>query len=170
MPTHIGALDQGTTSTRFIIFDRFGSIVARAQKEHEQIYPQPGWVEHDPEEIWRNTQDVIAQAMQTNGLKPKNLPAIGITNQRETTMGGKRKTGKPESPSATQLSGRIRASRRRSLSSLRAAARTATVRRLGYRSPPISAASNCAGFSMRSKTHGSKPSPAICSLATSTLF
>src|SRR6202051_4479061 len=95
MPTHIGALEQGTTSTRFIIFDRFGSIVARAQKEHEQIYPQPGWVEHDPEEIWRNTQDVIAQAMQTNGLKPKDLAAIGITNQRETTMVWNRKTGKP---------------------------------------------------------------------------
>src|ERR1700692_3802944 len=95
MPTHIGALDQGTTSTRFIIFDRFGSIVARAQKEHEQIYPQPGWVEHDPEEIWRNTKYVMPQAMQTNGLKPKDLAAIGITNQRETTMVWNRKTGKP---------------------------------------------------------------------------
>lgn len=95
MPTYIGALDQGTTSTRFIVFDRFGRIVASAQKEHEQIYPQPGWVEHDPEEIWRNTQDVIAEAMQTSGLKAKDLAAIGITNQRETTVVWNRKTGKP---------------------------------------------------------------------------
>ena len=64
MSTYIGAIDQGTTSTRFIVFDRSGRIVSVAQKEHEQIYPQPGWVEHDPLEIWRRTQDVIADAMQ----------------------------------------------------------------------------------------------------------
>ena len=63
MSKYIGAIDQGTTSTRFIVFDRSGRIVSVAQKEHEQIYPQPGWVEHDAEEIWRRTQEVIEEAM-----------------------------------------------------------------------------------------------------------
>jgi glycerol kinase len=92
--SYLGAIDQGTTSTRFIVFDRAGRIVAVAQKEHEQIYPKPGWVEHDPEEIWRRTQEVIAEAMQQRGLRPKDLAAIGITNQRETTVLWNRKTGK----------------------------------------------------------------------------
>jgi glycerol kinase len=91
---YLGAIDQGTTSTRFIVFDRSGSIVWAAQKEHEQIYPKPGWVEHDPEEIWRHTQDVIAQAMEAKGLRPKDLAGIGITNQRETTIVWNRKTGR----------------------------------------------------------------------------
>jgi glycerol kinase len=91
----IGAIDQGTTSTRFLVFDRAGQVVASAQKEHRQIYPQPGWVEHDPEEIWSRTQEVIAEAMQQRGLKPASLAAIGITNQRETTVLWNRHTGKP---------------------------------------------------------------------------
>jgi glycerol kinase len=91
----IGAIDQGTTSTRFIIFDRAGRIVGTAQEEHQQIYPKPGWVEHDPEEIWRRTQSVIEQAMQTAKLRPSDLVAIGITNQRETTVVWNKKTGKP---------------------------------------------------------------------------
>ena len=95
MPDYIGAIDQGTTSTRFIVFDRAGRIVAAAQKEHEQIYPQPGWVEHDPEEIWRRTQEVIAEALAQRGLQPADLAAIGITNQRETTVLWNRKTGRP---------------------------------------------------------------------------
>jgi len=95
MSSYIGAIDQGTTSTRFMVFDRFGRIVCVAQREHEQIYPKPGWVEHDPEEIWRRTQEVIADAMQQRGLRPKDLAAIGITNQRETTVVWNRKTGKP---------------------------------------------------------------------------
>ena len=93
--SYIGAIDQGTTSTRFIVFDRSGRVVSVAQKEHEQIYPKPGWVEHDPEEIWRRTQEVVADAMQQKGLRPKDLAAIGITNQRETTVVWNRKTGKP---------------------------------------------------------------------------
>jgi len=93
--SYIGAIDQGTTSTRFMVFDKTGRIVSVAQKEHEQIYPQPGWVEHDPEEIWRRTQDVMAEAMQQRALRPKDLAAIGITNQRETTIVWNRKTGKP---------------------------------------------------------------------------
>jgi glycerol kinase len=92
--SYLGAIDQGTTSTRFIVFDRSGRIVSVAQQEHEQIYPKPGWVEHDPEEIWRRTQEVIAEALQQRGLRPKDLAAIGITNQRETTVLWNRKTGK----------------------------------------------------------------------------
>jgi glycerol kinase len=90
---YIGAIDQGTTSTRFIIFDRHGTIAAQAQKEHEQIYPRPGWVEHDPQEIWFRTQQVIGEAMQQASLQPRDLVGIGITNQRETTVVWDRKTG-----------------------------------------------------------------------------
>src|SRR6516165_5706335 len=94
MPAYLGALDQGTTSTRFIIFDRSGRVVSRAQEEHEQIYPAPGWVEHDPEEIWRRTQDVMRRAMQHQVLQPKDLAALGITNQRETVILWNKKTGR----------------------------------------------------------------------------
>ena len=95
MANYIGAIDQGTTSTRFIVFDRSGHIAAVAQKEHEQIYPQPGWVEHNPEEIWQNTREVIWEAMARGRLQASDLVAIGITNQRETTVVWNRKTGKP---------------------------------------------------------------------------
>jgi glycerol kinase len=95
MASYIGAIDQGTTSSRFIVFDRSGRIVSTAQREHEQIYPKPGWVEHDPAEIWRCTADVIQQAMEARGLRPQDLAAIGITNQRETTVVWHKKTGKP---------------------------------------------------------------------------
>jgi glycerol kinase len=92
---YIGAIDQGTTSTRFIVFDVAGKAVACAQKEHRQIYPQPGWVEHDAEEIWDRSQEVITQAMAEARLKASDLAAIGITNQRETTVLWNKKTGKP---------------------------------------------------------------------------
>ncbi|HXB67637.1 MAG TPA: glycerol kinase GlpK [Candidatus Acidoferrales bacterium] len=95
MPNYIGAIDQGTTSTRFIVFDESGRIVSVAQKEHEQIYPQPGWVEHDANEIWRRTQEVIAGALEQRGLRSSDLAAIGITNQRETTVVWDRRTGLP---------------------------------------------------------------------------
>jgi len=95
MTAYLGALDQGTTSTRFIVFDRTGRIVSVGQKEHVQIYPKPGWVEHDPDEIWRHTQEVIEQAMRQGDLRPKDLAAIGITNQRETTLVWERSTGRP---------------------------------------------------------------------------
>ena len=95
MPDYVGAIDQGTTSTRFIVFSRSGQIVATAQKEHAQIYPQPGWVEHSPQEIWARTQEVIAEAMQSKGLTANDLAAVGITNQRETTVVWNRKTGQP---------------------------------------------------------------------------
>ena len=86
MNKYVGAIDQGTTSTRFIVFDRTGATIASAQMEHRQIFPQPGWVEHDPAEIWRNTQAVIRCALDSAGLTPRDLAAVGITNQRETTL------------------------------------------------------------------------------------
>jgi glycerol kinase len=95
MSNYIGAIDQGTTSTRFIVFDRSGRIVSVAQKEHEQIFPQPGWVEHDASEIWRRTEDVIVEALKHRGLRAADLASIGITNQRETTVVWDRKTGHP---------------------------------------------------------------------------
>ena len=95
MHDYIGAIDQGTTSSRFIVFDRMGRIVSSAQKEHEQIYPKPGWVEHDPAEIRRRVEEVVAEAMQAKGLAPSDLAAIGITNQRETTVLWSKSTGKP---------------------------------------------------------------------------
>ncbi len=94
MANCVGAIDQGTTNTRFAIFDRAGSLMTIAQKEHRQIYSQPGWVEHDPEEIWQATQAVISEAMQRAGIQAADLAAIGITNQRETTILWNRKTGK----------------------------------------------------------------------------
>jgi len=93
--TYLGAIDQGTSSTRFIIFDESTRIVADAQIEHEQICPRPGWVEHDPIEIWRNTQTVLSGALRAGGLRPEALAAIGITNQRETTIVWDRRTGVP---------------------------------------------------------------------------
>jgi glycerol kinase len=95
MKSYIGALDQGTTSTRFMIFDKAARIAAVAQKEHQQIFPQPGWVEHDPQEILRRVDEVIREALQKAGLSSSELAAIGITNQRETTVVWERKSGKP---------------------------------------------------------------------------
>ena len=95
MTKYMGAIDQGTTSTRFIVFDRTGAMIASAQKEHRQIYPQPGWVEHDPLEIWQNTQLVAADALHRAGLGSHDLAAVGITNQRETTLVWDRITGQP---------------------------------------------------------------------------
>ncbi|MDY5932217.1 MAG: glycerol kinase GlpK [Candidatus Ornithospirochaeta sp.] len=92
---YVGAIDQGTTSTRFIIFNEEGSIVATSQIEHRQIYPKPGWVEHDPEEIWNNTCFVIRDALRKAGLEGREIAAIGITNQRETVVAIDRNTGKP---------------------------------------------------------------------------
>src|SRR5579871_1294137 len=93
--SYIGAIDQGTTSTRFILFDRAGRIVSSAQREHPQIYPRPGWVELNPIAIWRNTEWAIGEALDAKGLKPGSLAAVGITNQRETTLVWDRKTGEP---------------------------------------------------------------------------
>lgn len=95
MAQYIGALDQGTTSTRFIIFNKSGAIVASHQLEHEQILPQAGWVEHHPVEIWQRVQAVIRGALDKAGLNGRDLGAIGITNQRETTIVWDKHTGQP---------------------------------------------------------------------------
>ncbi len=95
MTRYIGAIDQGTTSSRFIVFDCAGAIVAMAQREHRQIYPHPGWVEHDPMDILGNTRAVIAEALRDANLTSYDLAAIGITNQRETTVLWDRATGAP---------------------------------------------------------------------------
>jgi glycerol kinase len=95
MPGYIGAIDQGTTSTRFIVFDRRGEIVALDSREHAQIYPQPGWVEHDAAEIWNDTRRAIDGALAKASLSASDLAAIGVTNQRETTVLWDRRTGEP---------------------------------------------------------------------------
>ncbi|MGW4525270.1 glycerol kinase GlpK [Amycolatopsis sp. NPDC004378] len=95
MPDYVGAVDQGTTSTRFMIFDHGGNEIARHQLEHEQILPKPGWVEHDATEIWERTRSVIATALNKANLTHSDLAALGITNQRETTVVWNRRTGRP---------------------------------------------------------------------------
>ena len=95
MPDYVGAIDQGTSSSRFIVFDRAGAIISLAQKEHRQIYPKPGWVEHDPAEILANTKEVMGAALARANLSAADLVAVGITNQRETTLLWDRKTGEP---------------------------------------------------------------------------
>uniref|UniRef100_A0A7S3D4Q1 glycerol kinase n=1 Tax=Palpitomonas bilix TaxID=652834 RepID=A0A7S3D4Q1_9EUKA len=92
---YIGAIDQGTTSTRFIVFDEAGAIVSVAQEEHSQIYKSAGWVEHDPDEIWEKTCKVAEIALKKAGITGENLAAVGVTNQRETTMVWSRSSGKP---------------------------------------------------------------------------
>jgi glycerol kinase len=95
MPELIAAIDQGTTSTRCILLDHDGKIVCWDQKEHAQIFPRPGWVEHDPEEIWANTLGVVRGALEKGGVVPADVVALGVTNQRETTVVWDRRTGKP---------------------------------------------------------------------------
>ncbi|WP_135854443.1 glycerol kinase GlpK [Halorussus salinus] len=92
--TYVGAIDQGTTGTRFMVFDHGGQVVANSYETHEQMYPEPGWVEHDPVEIWENTKSVVRSALEDAGLTADQLAAIGVTNQRETTLLWDRDTGK----------------------------------------------------------------------------
>ncbi|WDZ85134.1 glycerol kinase GlpK [Micromonospora cathayae] len=94
-PEHVAAIDQGTTSSRCIVFDRAGEIVAVAQHEHRQVFPRPGWVEHDAEEIWANVERAVREALAAAGIGPEGLAAVGITNQRETTVVWDRATGRP---------------------------------------------------------------------------
>ncbi len=95
MPKYVAAIDQGTTSTRFIVFNHAGNVVAVEQKEHQQIYPKPGWVEHDPLEIWARTREVIQGVILKDEIDPKEIAAIGVTNQRETTVVWDKSTGQP---------------------------------------------------------------------------
>jgi glycerol kinase len=95
MPELVGAIDQGTSSTRFMVFDASGRVVALAQEEHRQILPRPGWVEHDPAEIWDKTCAVVERALSEARLTVADLAAVGITNQRETTVVWERQSGEP---------------------------------------------------------------------------
>ena len=95
MSKYVMALDQGTTSSRCIIFDHQGKIIAKAQKEFQQIFPKPGWVEHNPLEIWSSQLSVMIEAQALSNIKAIDLAGIGITNQRETTVVWNKETGKP---------------------------------------------------------------------------
>ena len=95
MADFVGAVDQGTTSTRFMVFDHSGAEVARHQLEHTQVMPRPGWVEHNPIEIWERTSAVIMTALNALNLRAADLAALGVTNQRETTVVWNRRTGRP---------------------------------------------------------------------------
>jgi glycerol kinase len=95
MPNYAVALDQGTTSSRAMVFDRSGRVVSISQKEHEQIYPKPGWVEHDPKEIWARCSEVLDEAMEKAGASRDDIAAVGVTNQRETAVVWDRNTGEP---------------------------------------------------------------------------
>ncbi len=94
-PTYVLAIDQGTTSSRAIVFDHAGGVVSTGQLEHEQIFPRAGWVEHDPMEIWRNTREVVGQALARADINRDQIEAVGITNQRETAVVWDKNTGKP---------------------------------------------------------------------------
>jgi len=93
--TYVASIDQGTTGTHVMLFDHRGAVVANAYEQHEQIYPEPGWVEHDPVEIWEKTKEALTRGLDEAGVGPDRLDAIGITNQRETTIVWDRETGKP---------------------------------------------------------------------------
>ncbi len=98
---YVAAIDQGTGSSRCLVFDRSGRIVSVAQKEHLHSDPRPGWVEHDPEEIWRNVEEVVARALAEARLEAGDLVALGIANQRETTIVWDRQTGEAVHPAIT---------------------------------------------------------------------
>ncbi|MFC7132011.1 MULTISPECIES: glycerol kinase GlpK [Salinibaculum] len=93
--TYVASIDQGTTGTRFMVFDHSGQVVANAYEKHEQIYPEPGWVEHDPVEIWENTKSVVQTGLDEADLDASQLEALGITNQRETTVVWDKESGTP---------------------------------------------------------------------------
>src|SRR5205807_5641585 len=95
MAKYAAAIDQGTTGTRFMVFSHEGTVVCSDYREHDQIYPQPGWVEHDAMEVWEKTQAVTKGALQKGNISPSDLAAIGITNQRETAVVWEKATGKP---------------------------------------------------------------------------
>ncbi len=95
MQKYILSIDQGTTSTRCLIFDHDGNVISADQREHKQIFPRPAWVEHDPLEIWANAEGVVVSAMARAGIKSSEIVALGITNQRESTLVWERMTGRP---------------------------------------------------------------------------
>ena len=164
MPAYVGAIDQGTTSSRFIVFDRDGAMVSVAQREHAQIYPAPGHVEHDPEEIWRNTKAVIADALAAKGLRPPtSRRSASPISARPRSCG----TAAPGARSTTRSSGRTRGSTRSSPRSPATAARIACGERPACRSRAISPASSSNGCSTMSRRRGRRRKPATRSSARS---
>ena len=157
---YVAAIDQGTASSRCIVFDRSARIVVVAQKEHEQIFPRPGWVEHDPEEIWRNVVEVVQGALDNASLQPSDLVALGIANQRESTIVWDRETRRAGAQ-RDQLAGH--AHRPRSSASWPAtSARTASASAAGCRWRPTSRAPSCAGCSTPCPACASAPRRARC--------
>ena len=163
MAKYAAAIDQGTTSTRFMIFDHAGKVVCYDQKEHEQIFPKPGWVEHSPDEIWERTQSVIKGALAKGNIDPKDIAAVGITNQRETTVVWDSKTGKPlynaivwQDTRTDQIIVTTGRERRRT--------RIASVLRSACRSRPISRARRSSGFSIMSMARGRRAERGDCNL------
>ena len=149
------AIDQGTTSTRAIIFNHSGEIVSVGQKEFTQIFPNPGWVEHNPIEIWETTRTVVAEALQKAEINRHNLAAVGITNQRETTVVWDKNTGEPVYNAIVWQDMATRA-------------RTASARSAAWACLPTFPAPRSSGSSTTSRAPVSAPRPATCSSVTPT--
>lgn len=165
MNQYIAAIDQGTTSSRCMIFDHDGAVVSVAQKEHEQIFPRAGWVEHDPVALWINTREVVAGALAKVDLTRADIAAVGITNQRETTVVWERSTGKPiynaivwQDTRTDQLCVELGGDE----------VRTSIETRPDYHSRPTSLGRRSAGFSTTSTVRKQKRRPANCASALST--
>ncbi len=158
----IAAIDQGTTSSRCIVFDRDGRIVSVDQKEHEQIFPKPGWVEHDATEIWTNVQEVVAGAVEKAGITRDDIKAIGITNQRETTLVWDKNTGEPVHNAIVWQDTRTDALCRELG---RNVGQDRFRRETGLPSPPTSPGPRPAGCSTTSTVCASAPRRATCSSA-----
>ena len=160
----VAAIDQGTTSTRCMVFNREGRVVSVDQKEHEQIFPKAGWVEHNANEIWENTRAVAAAALGKVDLTEKDIAAVGITNQRETALVWDRTTGKPVYNAIvwqdTRTDGIV------TTSAISAAAPSGTRPRSGCRWPPTSPAPRSSGSSTTSRAPGKRPKPATWCSAT----
>ena len=163
MAKYAAAIDQGTTSTRFMVFDHGGKVVSVDQKEHEQIFPKPGWVEHDALEIWQRTQEVVKAGLDKIAIS--DLAAVGITNQRETTLVWDRGTGKPVYNAIVWQDTRTD----KIVEQLSAtAARTASAPRSGCHWRPISRDPRSSGSWTTSMARAPRRRPATSPSATST--
>jgi len=156
---YAAALDQGTTSTRCMIFNHGGEVVSVAQKEHEQIYPKPGWVEHDPKEIWARTQEVMDEALDAANATADDISGLGITNQRETTVVWDKNTGEPVMNAIVWQD--TRTDKIVDELSPATAGRTASPSRSACRWRPTSRARRSAGCSTTSTARRRRPRPGI---------
>ena len=159
MAKYAAALDQGTTSSRAMVFDHSGRVVSVAQKEHEQIYPKPGWVEHDAKEIWARSQEVLDEALSQAGASTDDIAGLGITNQRETALVWDRNTGEPVHNAIVWQD--TRTDKLVDEYSKLMAARTASASRSACRWRRISRDRRCAGSSTTSTAPARRPRPAI---------